>query len=117
MRAMIEWAVQERAPQRLLLVYSNRTPEGSAFLGELEGWARQWDRFRFVATVTRGGAGAWRYERGRIDEGLLRKHVGELRGPMYYVAGPMGMVEGMVGLLAKLGVEEEDIRSEEFPGY
>lgn len=41
MHSIIEWAAQERLPHKLYLFYSNRNPEGTAFIKELEDWAEQ----------------------------------------------------------------------------
>jgi ferredoxin-NADP reductase len=40
-----------------------------------------------------------------------------LNGPIYYIAGPSGMVTAMTGLLHSSGVSDDDIRTEEFGDY
>jgi len=40
-----------------------------------------------------------------------------LPAPIFYVAGPPAMVEAMKAVLEKAGVEDTDVRSEEFFGY
>jgi ferredoxin-NADP reductase len=37
--------------------------------------------------------------------------------PIYYIAGPPGMVKGLHAMLKESGVDDDDIRSEEFAGY
>jgi ferredoxin-NADP reductase len=37
--------------------------------------------------------------------------------PIYYIAGPPAMVNGVRQMLIGAGVAEEDIRAEEFYGY
>jgi ferredoxin-NADP reductase len=41
----------------------------------------------------------------------------ELSGPIYYMAGPPAMVAGLRTMLNKAGVDDDDIRTEEFAGY
>jgi Na+-transporting NADH:ubiquinone oxidoreductase subunit NqrF len=48
---------------------------------------------------------------------MLSKHLNDLRAPIYYMAGPPAMVSGMRKMLVEFGVDEYDIRSEEFAGY
>jgi ferredoxin-NADP reductase len=48
---------------------------------------------------------------------MLSKYLNDLRGPIYYVAGPPAMVGGMRKLLVASGFDEDDIRTEEFAGY
>jgi ferredoxin-NADP reductase len=43
--------------------------------------------------------------------------VGILRGPIYYIAGPPAMVAATRRTLSEVGVDEDDIRTEEFAGY
>ena len=43
--------------------------------------------------------------------------MGEVIGPVYYVAGPSGMVTGMCDLLRSLGINDDDIKTEEFGDY
>jgi Na+-transporting NADH:ubiquinone oxidoreductase subunit NqrF len=48
---------------------------------------------------------------------MLLKHLSALQGPIYYVAGPPAMVTAMREMLTNAGVDEDDIRTEEFGGY
>ena len=65
-----------------------------------------------------GEIAAWLVERGGfIDREMLLRHMDSLKGPIYYVAGPPAMVVAMREMLTKAGVEEDDIRTEEFGGY
>jgi Na+-transporting NADH:ubiquinone oxidoreductase subunit NqrF len=59
----------------------------------------------------------WKGETGRIDREMLLRHLAQLDGPIYYVAGPPAMVTGMRKTLVDAGVDEDDIRTEEFAGY
>ena len=59
----------------------------------------------------------WNGETGRINKEMLSKHLNDLRGSIYYIAGPPAMVSGMRKMLVECGVDEDDIRTEEFAGY
>jgi ferredoxin-NADP reductase len=48
---------------------------------------------------------------------MLSKHVSNLRGPIFYIAGPPTMVAATRRMLVDAGVDEDDIRTEEFAGY
>ena len=117
--SMLRQAARDRSPQRLLLLYSNRRPEDAAFLGELQELERQNGNFRLVATMTDMGSSArkWDGETGLIDADLIRRCVGGLVAPVYYVVGPPAMVAAIRETLRASGVAEDDIRSEEFYGY
>ena len=59
----------------------------------------------------------WKDETGLIDKKMLSKYLTTLQGPIYYSAGPPAMVAGMRKMLVAAGVDEDDIRTEEFGGY
>lgn len=59
----------------------------------------------------------WTGETGFINKEMLGKYLPALEGPIYYLAGPPAMVAAMRRMLTEAGVDEDDIRTEEFSGY
>jgi ferredoxin-NADP reductase len=112
-------AAQEKLPHQLYLFYANRRPEDAAFLKELAGLLSDNPCFHFIATMTdmKSSQRDWRGETGYINREMLLKHLSALQGPIYYVAGPPAMVTAMREMLTNAGVDEDDIRTEEFGGY
>lgn len=112
-------AAHERLPHRLYLFYSNYRPEDAAFLDALAALEKANPRFRLVATMTDMGRSGmtWSGETGFIDEPMVRRYVENLHGPIFYIAGPPGMVAAMQKMLGEAGVDPDDVRTEEFAGY
>ena len=117
MRSILSWATEERLPHKLYLFYANRDAEDVAFLEELEGLAAQNPSFTLIPTLTRRKSLTWPYENGPIDRGLLKRYLQGLNGPVYYVAGPSGMVAAMTTMLRSSGVSDDDVKTEEFGDY
>jgi ferredoxin-NADP reductase len=117
--SMLRHAAHVGLQQRLVLLYSNRRPEDSAFLTELQRLEGENPNFRLVPTMTQMGESRlpWTGATGVIDAALLKEIAAELRDPIYYVAGPPAMVAGLRETLELAGVDGDDIRSEEFYGY
>ena len=117
--SMIRQATHEKAPHQLYLFYGNRRPEDAAFLETLMEIPAKNPNFRLVATMSEmeKSRREWKGETGFIDEAMLTKHLPSLQGPIYYVAGPPAMVTAMRHMLTEAGVDEDDIRTEEFSGY
>lgn len=111
--AMARDAEARRLRHRITLIYSNRRPQDAAFLAELKRMQNQ--NFRMVATMT--NAPDWQGEKRMISRELLAEHVKDLRGPIYYFAGPLRMTMAVQGMLTELGIKDDDMRSEEFYGY
>jgi ferredoxin-NADP reductase len=101
---------------RIHLFYSNRRPEDAAFLDELGGLEKLNPQFRLIATMT-GPTPAWSGETGYINDEMLARYIDDLKSPVYYVAGPAGLVTAMRKTLSEAEVSEADIRAEEFSGY
>ena len=76
-------------------------------------------RFQFIPTITHpdGLPHDWRGELGHITEAMLTKWLSDFKVPIFYIAGPPGMVAGMRQILCEAGVSDDDIRAEEFAGY
>lgn len=98
---------------------SNKRPEDSAYLQELTTLSDTSKQFTFVATMTEPekSTQAWAGETGPIDAAMLSRYVDDLTAPIYYLSGPAGMVKAMRAVLEAAGVDEDDIRTEEFTGY
>ena len=117
--SMLRQAAKDRSPQQMVLLYSNRRPEDAAFLAELQQLAQQQQNFRLVATMTGMGKSQqpWDGATGAIDEALVRRICADLAAPICYLAGPPAMVEAVRQSLGDAGVNDDDIRSDEFSGY
>lgn len=117
--SIVRQVVRDKSAQQLYLFYANRRPEDAAYLDTLQTAAAADPNCRFIPTMT-GMAkshAAWTGETGRITREMLVRHLPALQGPIYYVAGPPAMAAATRQMLAQAGVDEDDIRSEEFGGY
>ncbi|CEI82741.1 Ferredoxin--NAD(P)(+) reductase CarAd [Oceanobacillus oncorhynchi] len=114
---MIAEATNQKTDHDLTLLYSNKTPEDAPFLSDFEDMEKRNRHFTFVPVMTRSDADEWSGERGHIDAELLKRYVSDINKPIYYLSGPGDMVEAMQKMLVDAGVNEDNIRSEEFAGY
>ena len=117
--SMLRQAGKDQAPHRLYLFYANRRSEDAPFLDELRQLEKANTNFTFVPTMTEADKSRqpWQGETGYIRRELIAKHITDLSAPVCYVAGPPAMVAAMRGMLNGAGVDDDDIRSEEFAGY
>ena len=106
-------------PYPVVVFHANRRPQDAAFADELRALAASDPNLTFVPTVTAASESSegWDGEQGRIDAAMLRRHLEGLPDPIYYIAGPPGMVQGLRSMLVDSGADEDDVRIEEFTGY
>jgi ferredoxin-NADP reductase len=117
--SMLSYATEEKLRHPIVLFYANRYLEDAAFIDALWKLESANRRFRFVPTLTRmaNNNGGWKGKTGHISSEMLLAHVRILRGPIHYIAGPPTMVAAARRTLSEVGVDEDDIRTEEFGGY
>jgi ferredoxin-NADP reductase len=117
--SIVQQADRDRLSQKLYLFYSNRRPEDAAFLHTLRALETTNPNFRLICTMTQMSKSKqeWKGETALIDKQMLCRHLAILQGPIYYIAGPPAMVTAMRETLVSAGVEENDIRTDEFVGY
>ncbi len=117
--SILSYAAQEQLSHRLFLFYANRQLKDAAFIDDLWQLERENPRFRFVPTLTRPTNAdlSWKGRTGHISSEMLFAQVGHVRGAIYYITGPPDMVAATIQTLGNAGVNEDDIRTEEFAGY
>jgi ferredoxin-NADP reductase len=118
-RSMIINAVREGLARPVVLFYSNRRPEDSAFLKELQQIASGNKNYQTICVMSKMEKSqcSWHRATGYIDKALLARFIPDVAAPIYYIAGPPAMVAAMKETLISAGVNEDDIRSEDFAGY
>src|SRR5512141_2752527 len=116
--SIVRQADRDRLPHKLYLFYSNRRPEDAAFLDTLRTLEKTNPNFRLICTMTEMSKSEkeWKGETVPINQEMLSRHLALLQGPIYYAAGPPAMGAGMKEMLVSAGVDEDDIRTEDFAG-
>jgi len=112
-------AHHDRLPHRLYLFYSNRRPEDTPFLDTLQNLEKTNPNFQLICTMTEMSKSKkeWKGEVVPIGRAMLSRNLTTLQGPIYYSAGPPAMVAAMKEMLVSAGIDEDDIRTEDFAGY
>jgi ferredoxin-NADP reductase len=95
-----------KKPLNVQLLYANRDND-FPYRKELEALRTRHPEFRIDYVVNPN----------RIDEKSIPQLVRDIEKPMLYVSGPEPMVESMDETLKKIGVPEERIKNDFFPGY
>jgi ferredoxin-NADP reductase len=118
-RSILLEAIHKAVPRRIVLFYANRRPEDAAFLEELRTVAALNPHITFVPTMTKmeHARNTWAGETGYITKAMLERYIDDLTAPIYYSTGPASLVAAMRKTLNEAGVDDDNIRTEEFTGY
>lgn len=118
-RSILLNAAIHNLPHRILLFYANRRPEDAAFLDELKQLEIKNPNYHLIACMTEmeKSSRPWSGETGKINPQLLAKYTKGITSPVYYITGPPSMVNAMHRMLLDSGMDDDNIRIEEFAGY
>ncbi|TAN23489.1 MAG: FAD-dependent oxidoreductase [Acidobacteria bacterium] len=117
--AMVRYAAHHKLNHRIILFYGNRRPEDAPFLDDLLALQKENPRFTFVPVMSEmeKSSRPWDGARGFIDAKLMAPYLKDVHEPIYFIAGPPGMVTALRKTLHDAAVDDDDIRTEEFSGY
>ena len=110
--SMVRFIAARGMSNKVVLLYSSRTEEDTAFRKELEGIAKRLRNIRIVITLTRERKEG--FEHGRIDEKKFLDHVPIPKDYTYFICGSKEMVDTMPGTLKGMGIPYEKIRVEKW---
>lgn len=124
-RSIVRRAAHEKLPHLILLFYVNRRPEDAVYMDELSDLSEKYPNFRFIPTMTQMSQShlPWKGENGYVTRELIEKYLNsiisenETTQPIHYIAGPPAMVAGLHTMLNQCGIDDDDIRAEDFAGY
>ena len=113
--SIIKHVSKHPSAQKIILFYGNQTINITAYLDEIIKLQSDNPHFTFIPTMANPDA-AWS-ETGFITESMIKKYILDLNAPIYYVCGSPAMVTTLQETLAEMGINEDNIKVEDFPGY
>jgi ferredoxin-NADP reductase len=116
LRSMIRYSTDKGQSVSIVLLYSNSHEDDIVFEDDLKSMAKQNPNLRVINTITRPGP-AWKGLSGRIDRDMIVREVPDYANRVFFTSGPRKMVDAILTLLSDLGIPENQIKQEYFPGY
>ncbi len=112
----LRYAATNQLPNKMALIYSNRTLKSTLFLEELLELEKQNPNFRSLFSITNEKLP---YEMDsvvnrRIDARMMKKFIGDTRGKTFFICGPENFMEAMKENLKRIGVYDFQIETEAF---
>ncbi len=105
-RSILKQLDHDKKPINVTLLYANHD-ENITFKNELETIASHNPNFKIQYVLSPE----------HIDEEKIREYIPDMKKPLFYVSGPEPMVDTLIETLKKMGVAENNIKGDWFPGY
>jgi ferredoxin-NADP reductase len=110
---MLRYITSKNLPNSVKLFYSSRFCENFLCIREFEEFKERKNNLECILSLTGGVIPEnWKGEEGRVDEKMLRSKIGSFDGRVFYICGPPPMVNEMVEVVSRNGVENERIKKE-----
>lgn len=118
-RSILVEAAAQKLAHKIFLFFSNHTRKTAPFFDELQTLQAKNPNYQFIPSMTNltVNGESWKGDTGYITKEMLQRHLAGITSAIYYVTGPAAMVAGMRTVLHDFGVDDDDIRVEEFSGY
>jgi glycine betaine catabolism B len=118
-RSMLRYAIMAQLTTPIMLFASYKSVEDGIYYQEFSSFMKEHSWFRYIPTITqpKQSDNHWDGLTGRLTQTMLLKNIPNFKQSVYYIAGPMNMVDSQIDMLAAMGIPPEQIKKEKFTGY
>lgn len=117
-RSMVKYLLDSGEKRDAVLFYSENKPKDFIYTDVFDE-ARRSLGIKVVYTLTskRAIPANWSGQTGTISKVMIIKEVPDYRERYFYISGPHSMVIAIQGILHSLGIPNNQIKTDFFPGY
>jgi len=117
-RSMLKYLIDKNEQRDIVVLYSNKYKSEIVYK-DIFDEAQEKLNIKIIYTLTdkRSIAHNLNGETGRIDELMIQKNVPDYKERFFYLSGPHAMVTSFEEVLNKMGVKENRIKKDFFPGF
>ncbi len=116
--SIIRYIIEKKLPNRIFLLYGNRSEQDIIFHKELEKLKQHAANSLKVIHILENAIPGWTGEKGRISLNLIEKYVPDPKSKIWFLCGPPPMMIAMKSALTNMEIPEAHWRIEpwELPG-
>lgn len=116
-RSMLKYLVDKNEKRSIVMFYVNKRAEELAYVDVFNQAQRQLG-IKMVYTLTDKAAvpANWQGKVGRIDAAMIQQEVPDFRERTFYLSGPHAMVVAYEQVLRGMGIPQQQIKKDFFPG-
>ena len=117
-RSMLKYLVDKNEKRDIVVFYSNKTSDEFAYIDVFRDAGEKLGiRSVFTITDQKTPDENWHGEIGQITPEMLKKYVPDYDQRTFYISGPHSMVSGFSETLNNIGVHQNKIITDYFPGF
>jgi ferredoxin-NADP reductase len=117
-KSMLQYLLDTGQKRDIVLIYSNRTIEDTAYVDILDRADRELDiRISPIFSNQTPEEQARNGFPSRIDQQLILKEIPDYKDRLFYLSGPHGMVTSFTDQLKDIGIPQKNIKQDFFPGF
>lgn len=113
--SMLNYVKEQNLPYKITLIYSNRSQASTAYLSEIQQLSKEIADFKLILTMTDDPG--WIGEKRMVGSQFIKDYFPSVNAQNYMVVGPPGMVDAVRQSLTEAGVNQANIKFENFTGY
>lgn len=113
--SMLSYIQENKLPYKITILYSNNNQKSAAFLSELKSWVEKNPKIKLILTMTQEPD--FEGEKRMIDAEFIKEYISDIDSAIFMLSGPPGMVTAINKELKKLGIDRQNIKTEQFAGY
>ena len=117
-RSMIKYLVDTHEKRMITLFYANKFASEIAYSDVFNQAQKELDiKTVYTITDTMSIPADWKGKVGRVTAQMIESEVPDYRERIFYLSGPHAMVTGYQTTLREMGIREDKIRTDFFPGF
>ncbi len=117
-RSMLKYLIDNKEKRDITLFYSNSTAQEIIYRDIIDSAAEQLGiKTVFIVTGQNAVTQDGQTEAGRITKEMFQKHVPDVKDRVFYLSGPFSLITACERLLHQLGVKQQHIKKDFFPGF
>lgn len=115
--SIIRYIDQKSLSLNVILIVSFALKDDVIFCNEMKKIESANSNINIVYTLTKEKKLYPNFEKGRIDENMIKKYVQDYKESKFFVVGSEAFEISMIEIVKKMGLSQDYIFSENFPGY
>ncbi|MCL5746813.1 MAG: RnfABCDGE type electron transport complex subunit D [Patescibacteria group bacterium] len=116
-RSMIKYLIDIKEHRPIILFYVNRTIDEIVYRDVFDQAQEEGIKIVYALTDQTKLPPDWKGAVGRIDTDMITQAAPDFRERIFYLSGPRTMVTAYEETLKKMGIKENKIKTDFFPGF